>query len=158
MSLNEYLAKNYLTADPKPEKKSKKRKRRQEGLIIADDDDTSVWNRRDTIKDDEDGPVTGWYGLRSLAVFHVLTSLSQSRTLAPHSAKLRHHNGRPSVPPLHHQQTKLQPTPSSSPPPRRPLPGNSSTTKKTAQSSLNQAIRPLYRRWIPAPTPAYNPP
>lgn len=41
MSLTDYLAKNYLTADSKPEKKSKKRKREAQeiaGLSIADDD------------------------------------------------------------------------------------------------------------------------
>jgi pre-mRNA-splicing factor CWC26 len=43
-SLADYLAKNYLTADPQPVKKSKKRKRKANddspstGLIIADDD------------------------------------------------------------------------------------------------------------------------
>lgn len=30
MTLADYLAKNYLTADPQPEKKSKKRKRKEQ--------------------------------------------------------------------------------------------------------------------------------
>lgn len=60
MSLADYLAKNYLTADPKPEKKSKKRKRKvaeqdgdgSGGLLIADDD--AAWGMR-TTKNTKDG-------------------------------------------------------------------------------------------------------
>jgi len=60
MSLADYLAKNYLIADSKPEKKSKKRKRKDasDGLIIADDDDLG-WSTRKTAREDDDGPVTG---------------------------------------------------------------------------------------------------
>ena len=59
MTLADYLAKNYLTADSKPEKKSKKRKRKdgESGLIIADDDALG-WNTNDTAGDNEDGPIT----------------------------------------------------------------------------------------------------
>ena len=61
MSLADYLAKNYLTADSKPEKKSKKRKRKDgqdSGLIIADDDALG-WNRTGaTNADDEDPLIT----------------------------------------------------------------------------------------------------
>ncbi|MCJ1225263.1 Pre-mRNA-splicing factor cwc26 [Toensbergia leucococca] len=60
MSLAEYLAKNYLTADSKPEKLSKKRKRKDAkagGLIIADDDSLG-WNSNGAARDDEDGPLT----------------------------------------------------------------------------------------------------
>ena len=59
MSLADYLAKNYLTADSKPEKKSKKRKRKEasSGLIIADDDCLG-WDPNGTAKEDEDGPLT----------------------------------------------------------------------------------------------------
>ena len=59
MSLADYLAKKYLTADPKPEKKSKKRKRKdgESGLVIADDDALG-WKTEDTVGDDEDGPAT----------------------------------------------------------------------------------------------------
>ena len=59
MSLADYLAKKYLTADSKPEKKSKKRKRKdgESGLIIADDDALG-WNIKATAGDDEDGPTT----------------------------------------------------------------------------------------------------
>lgn len=64
MSLADYLAKNYLTADsPKQtEKKSKKRKRRagttsESGLIIAEDDITGWEKKNDS--GDEDAPTTG---------------------------------------------------------------------------------------------------
>ncbi|KAL9586952.1 MAG: hypothetical protein Q9212_000554 [Teloschistes hypoglaucus] len=59
MSLADYLAKNYLTADSKPEKKSKKRKSKdgaQPGLIIADDD-ASGWVTKSLDGDDNDGPL-----------------------------------------------------------------------------------------------------
>jgi len=61
MSLADYLAKNYLTPDSKPEQKSKKRKRKsgaQSGLVIADDDALG-WDRNETSKNDDDGPLTG---------------------------------------------------------------------------------------------------
>ncbi|KIV99796.1 uncharacterized protein PV09_08601 [Verruconis gallopava] len=61
MSLADYLAKNYLTADSKPEKKSKKRKRKTApeddvaGLTIADDDaGWGSFGRKDN-DDDDDG-------------------------------------------------------------------------------------------------------
>ncbi|MCJ1476938.1 Pre-mRNA-splicing factor cwc26 [Lambiella insularis] len=59
MSLADYLAKNYLTADSKPEKKSKKRKRKDtaDGLIIADDDALG-WTSSNVAKDEDDGPLT----------------------------------------------------------------------------------------------------
>lgn len=61
MSLADYLAKNYLTADSKPEKKSKKRKRKgieedTAGLTIADDD--AAWGSgkgKSTAQDSDDG-------------------------------------------------------------------------------------------------------
>jgi len=60
MSLADYLAKNYLTADSKPEKKTKKRKRKDasDGLIIADDDDLG-WSTSKVMREDDDGPITG---------------------------------------------------------------------------------------------------
>lgn len=63
MSLADYLAKNYLTADSKPDKRSKKRKRKdglseRSGLIIADDDALG-WTHNGAAGDDDDGPVTG---------------------------------------------------------------------------------------------------
>lgn len=61
MSLADYLAKNYLTADAKPEKKAKKRKRKdqsQSGLVIADDDALG-WNPKGDANADEEAPVTG---------------------------------------------------------------------------------------------------
>lgn len=60
MSLADYLAKNYLTADSKPEKKSKKRKRKdavQAGLVIADDDALG-WNTSGVVDADELAPLT----------------------------------------------------------------------------------------------------
>jgi pre-mRNA-splicing factor CWC26 len=57
MSLADYLAKNYLTADS--EKKSKKRKRKnKEGGLVIDDDDSLGWKTKED-KDDEDAPVIG---------------------------------------------------------------------------------------------------
>lgn len=55
MSLADYLAKNYLTADS--EKKSKKRKRKEKngGLTIDDDEDLGWKNKAD--EDDEDAPM-----------------------------------------------------------------------------------------------------
>jgi pre-mRNA-splicing factor CWC26 len=63
MSLADYLAKNYLTADPPADKKSKKRKRKAAknnaaGLIIADDD-ISGWNTNTAENDDDDAPMIG---------------------------------------------------------------------------------------------------
>lgn len=61
MSLADYLAKNYLTADSKPQKKSKKRKRKDgaaSGLIIADDDALG-WDRDSTGNADDDAPLEG---------------------------------------------------------------------------------------------------
>ena len=59
MSLADYLAKNYLTADSKPEKKSKKRKRKEarDGLVIADGD--SAWITDPHSREQDDGPITG---------------------------------------------------------------------------------------------------
>lgn len=59
MSLADYLAKNYLTADTAADKKTKKRKRKHkdEGLIIADDD-ISGWKSAGE-EDDEDAPMIG---------------------------------------------------------------------------------------------------
>ena len=60
MSLADYLAKNYLTADPTPDKKSKKRKRKEtsSGLVIADDDAVG-WSQNTSINADEENPLTG---------------------------------------------------------------------------------------------------
>ncbi|PYI11925.1 hypothetical protein BO78DRAFT_392612 [Aspergillus sclerotiicarbonarius CBS 121057] len=66
-SLADYLAKNYLTADPSTERPKKKRKKNTKsdttpsGLIIADDDPPDLRSHGTTLHDDEDGPsvVTG---------------------------------------------------------------------------------------------------
>lgn len=61
MSLADYLAKNYLNADSKPEKKTKKRKRKdgpQSGLIIAEDD-ALEWGSKATDGEDDDAPLNG---------------------------------------------------------------------------------------------------
>ncbi|KAI9877795.1 MAG: Pre-mRNA-splicing factor cwc26 [Pleopsidium flavum] len=63
MSLADYLAKNYLTADASTDKKGRKRKRKSAqtpatGLIIADDDALGWNSNNGTARDDDDGPVT----------------------------------------------------------------------------------------------------
>ncbi|KAF2644771.1 hypothetical protein P280DRAFT_487302 [Massarina eburnea CBS 473.64] len=54
MSLADYLAKNYLTADTDKKSKKRKRKNKDGGLKIADDD-ISGWNKGGS-GDDDDGP------------------------------------------------------------------------------------------------------
>jgi hypothetical protein len=57
MSLADYLAKNYLTADS--EKKSKKRKRKnKDGGLTIDDDDNLGW-KKTAEDDDDDAPMIG---------------------------------------------------------------------------------------------------
>jgi pre-mRNA-splicing factor CWC26 len=57
MSLADYLAKNYLTADS--EKKSKKRKRKEKnGGLVIDDDDSLGWKEK-ADDDDGDAPMIG---------------------------------------------------------------------------------------------------
>lgn len=56
MSLADYLAKNYLTADS--EKKSKKRKRKQKDGLVIKDDDNLGWKDKDD-DDDDDAPMIG---------------------------------------------------------------------------------------------------
>ena len=61
MSLADYLAKNYLTADSKPGKQLKKRKRKigaASGLIIADDD-ASGWDHDGAGNANDDAPLEG---------------------------------------------------------------------------------------------------
>ncbi|KAJ5715486.1 Bud13 [Penicillium malachiteum] len=62
-SLADYLAKNYLNADPAPERPKKKRKKAKTtdtagaGLLIADDDPPDLRNTNSTLnQDDEDSP------------------------------------------------------------------------------------------------------
>lgn len=59
-SLADYLAKNYLTADPASQPKKKRKKAKNSGLIIADDDPpslrSSVAADRDNHPHDEDSP------------------------------------------------------------------------------------------------------
>jgi len=61
MSLADYLAKNYLTADAAPDRKIKKRKRKEiaptAGLLIADDAAEDWKAQKDAA--DEDGPTIG---------------------------------------------------------------------------------------------------
>ncbi|KAL8715017.1 MAG: hypothetical protein Q9220_000974 [cf. Caloplaca sp. 1 TL-2023] len=59
MSLADYLAKNYLTADQNTDKKAKKRKRKDgqaQGLVIADDD-APGWGSKTGIVDEDDAPL-----------------------------------------------------------------------------------------------------
>jgi pre-mRNA-splicing factor CWC26 len=70
MSLADYLAKNYLTADS--EKKSKKRKRKnKDGGLIIDDDDNLGWKDK-AEDDDEDAPMIG---MPNMHHFRFATSL-----------------------------------------------------------------------------------
>ncbi|OAG08463.1 uncharacterized protein CC84DRAFT_1173941 [Paraphaeosphaeria sporulosa] len=63
MSLADYLAKNYLTADS--DKKSKKRKRKhKDGGLKIDDDDISGWNKG-ADDDDDDAPTIAGMTLSS---------------------------------------------------------------------------------------------
>ncbi|KAL8762892.1 MAG: hypothetical protein Q9184_001188 [Pyrenodesmia sp. 2 TL-2023] len=67
MSLADYLVKNYLTADSRPEKKPKKRKRKddaQSGLIIADDDALG-WGAKATFGDEDDGALNSKFDAHS---------------------------------------------------------------------------------------------
>ena len=71
MSLADYLAKHYLTAESKPEKRSKKRKRKDgttSGLTIADDDALG-WNRDRNGSTEDDAPLEG---KKHLSFYHHL--------------------------------------------------------------------------------------
>jgi pre-mRNA-splicing factor CWC26 len=57
MSLADYLAKNYLTADSEKKSKKRKRKNKDSGLTIADDDNLGWKQTADD--DDEDAPMVG---------------------------------------------------------------------------------------------------
>ncbi len=63
LSKAEYLAKNYLNADPVLERKSRKRKRQEKtapstGILLAEDD--PGW-KTNPLDDAEDTPTTGAY-------------------------------------------------------------------------------------------------
>ena len=61
MSIANYLAKHYLTADSRPEKDLKKRKQKDgttSGLTIADDD-AMGWTRDVPRVPDDDAPLQG---------------------------------------------------------------------------------------------------
>ncbi|KAJ4363256.1 Pre-mRNA-splicing factor cwc26 [Ascochyta clinopodiicola] len=63
MSLADYLAKNYLTADSEKKSKKRKRKERNGGLTIDDDDNLGWKDKAD--EDDEDAPmIMGGAGLK----------------------------------------------------------------------------------------------
>ncbi|ETS83161.1 hypothetical protein PFICI_05037 [Pestalotiopsis fici W106-1] len=55
--LSSYLAKHYLSADPKPSKKRKRNKDASAGLLITDDDETG-WTRSTNADDDDDENVS----------------------------------------------------------------------------------------------------
>jgi len=57
MSLADYLAKNYLTADSEKKSKKRKRKNKDGGLSIADDDALGWHQNADG--DDDDAPMIG---------------------------------------------------------------------------------------------------
>lgn len=56
MSLADYLAKNYLTADSEKKSKKRKRKNKDAGLTI-DDDDNLGWKKNQTEGDEDDAPM-----------------------------------------------------------------------------------------------------
>jgi pre-mRNA-splicing factor CWC26 len=58
MSLADYLAKNYLTADSEKKSKKRKRKNKDAGLVIDDDDDLAGW-KKGAESDDDDAPTIG---------------------------------------------------------------------------------------------------
>lgn len=81
MSLADYLAKNYLTADSKPNKKAKKRKRKddsQAGLVIADDDALG-WNPAGDGHADDDAPITG----KSICSYHMHPQTTECQLIFP---------------------------------------------------------------------------
>ena len=82
MSLADYIAKNYLTADSKPDKKSKKRKRKDAsaGLVIADDDNTGWENTKKSSRRDDEGPITGISSIEHPALLVKLTLVPVSGT------------------------------------------------------------------------------
>ncbi len=57
MSLADYLAKNYLTADSEKKSKKRKRKNKNEGLTI--DDDGSLGWKEKADDEDDDAPMIG---------------------------------------------------------------------------------------------------
>ena len=72
MTLSDYLAKNYLSADTKPSKKRKRKNAESAGLTIADDQSSS-WDRTHaTHGDDEDGPIVVSGGSNiNLSLIHI---------------------------------------------------------------------------------------
>lgn len=88
MSLADYLAKNYLTADS--EKKSKKRKRKnKEGGLVIDDDDNLGW-RQNADDDDDDAPMVGTVAASILQLNYMLiTSAVGSGTLKKSKKKTK---------------------------------------------------------------------
>ncbi|KAI9676674.1 MAG: hypothetical protein M1829_002992 [Trizodia sp. TS-e1964] len=58
MSLADYLAKNYLTADPPLEKKKKKGKRKASSGLVIEDDDFLGWNQSSHNAEDDEAPMT----------------------------------------------------------------------------------------------------
>lgn len=124
MSLAEYLAKNYLTADLKPEKKSKKRKRKdaiQSGLVIADDDALG-WNTNGGVDADELAPLTSKSICNREKPAILLKVYFQSAARAPNFARPKAVIGNPSVPPHPRPRNKRPRTPSLPPqPPNPPL-------------------------------------
>lgn len=109
MSLADYLAKNYLTADSKPNKKAKKRKRKddpQAGLVIADDDALG-WNPAGDGHADEDAPVTSKSIFNRSTHAHKTPAHSDLSPVSGSSAEFRKTK-------TNHWQTVGAPAPSSS--------------------------------------------
>jgi pre-mRNA-splicing factor CWC26 len=85
MSLADYLAKNYLTADS--DKKSKKRKRKhKDGGLKIDDDDISGWNKG-ADEDDDDAPTIGTHFSACADDFQVTNYSPAGMTLSSKKSK-----------------------------------------------------------------------
>lgn len=91
MSLADYLAKNYLTADS--ERKSKKRKRKNKGGgLVIDDDDNLGW-KKIADEDDEDAPMVGKAAVSLFLLELVLTCVAVGGGSLKNSKKKSKSNG-----------------------------------------------------------------
>ena len=161
MSLADYVAKKYLTADSSSDKRTKKRKRKgnktaHEGLLIADDDALG-WNPNGQEDDADDRPLTSEAPQLSKSHCTVLEMSAdrvstQSMLNLLNSAAPRRTPGRPlAFPPLR---------PPTKP---RPMPSLLLQSRRRPRSMPLMTPRPLStvkasERWSLARTPDSKPP